>query len=55
MKYPMVLTSCGHSFEEIAIRKWLEKNEKCPICNKPANVGNLIKNFALSAICMTYH
>jgi predicted Zn-ribbon and HTH transcriptional regulator len=51
---PMVLTSCGHSFDESAIRKWLAKNKKCPLCNKEASEENMLKNFSLAAICNTY-
>jgi E3 ubiquitin-protein ligase RAD18 len=55
MRSPMILTSCGHSFDESAIRKWLEKNKKCPLCTKPATAENLLKNFALDAICASHH
>jgi len=48
MTSPMMLTSCGHTFEEKTIREWLAKQNKCPLCNKPAEVSMLMKNFALA-------
>ena len=50
MKSPMIVTGCGHSFEESAIRDWLNKHNKCPICNGPANVDTIVKNFTLADI-----
>jgi len=43
----MVLASCGHSFDERAIRSWLTKQHKCPICECPSTPDQLIPNFSL--------
>lgn len=45
MKKPSVLT-CGHSFEDNAIREHLTKSEKCPKCEKTSD-GTVVPNTSL--------
>ena len=47
MSSPVILTVCGHTFEEKDLKEWLKKNSKCPLCNKTAIIENIVKNFAL--------
>ena len=48
MSEPVSL-SCGHSFEEIDIKRWLEKNKKCAFCSKDVD-GIMTKNFTLKGV-----
>ena len=54
MNSPMILATCGHTFEEKTIREWLMKERKCPLCNKSAQMEHLIKNFALAEVCSAH-
>lgn len=54
MKNPWVVTECGHSFERKQIIKWLNKDEKCPLCNKKAVQKNLKPNFQLKQVIRAY-
>jgi len=54
MTSPMIITSCGHTFEEQTIKEWLSKENKCPLCSRPAKGDGLVKNFALAEVCAKY-
>eukprot|EP01116_Phalansterium_solitarium_P020678 TRINITY_DN6161_c0_g2_i1.p1 TRINITY_DN6161_c0_g2~~TRINITY_DN6161_c0_g2_i1.p1 ORF type:complete len:879 (-),score=199.74 TRINITY_DN6161_c0_g2_i1:105-2741(-) len=47
MREPVMLTSCGHTFERRAIEHWLSKSPapRCPSCSQPADVRQLQVNF----------
>lgn len=47
MSHPYFLKNCGHSFQGRNIHKWLETKNKCPLCNKEANLGDLTQNWTL--------
>ncbi len=53
---PVILSTCGHSFEEEAIKEHFRTIEnlrsnvnvtRCPICNTPADSGHLVTNWNL--------
>eukprot|EP00923_Selenidium_pygospionis_P027575 GHVN01049732.1.p1 GENE.GHVN01049732.1~~GHVN01049732.1.p1 ORF type:complete len:252 (+),score=55.03 GHVN01049732.1:109-864(+) len=37
MADPVILFTCGDTFERIAIEKWFTKNETCPLCRKASD------------------
>ena len=47
MRYPFMITSCGHTFERDAIRLHLSRKQQCAICREPATVNQLMENYAL--------
>lgn len=49
-----VLTPCGHSFCSICIRKYLQKESKCPLCLSDLTESMLQKEFLVQEICSSY-
>ncbi|CDO93115.1 unnamed protein product [Kluyveromyces dobzhanskii CBS 2104] len=49
-----VLTPCGHSFCSICIRKYLQKESKCPLCLSELTESMLQKEFLVQEICSSY-
>jgi predicted Zn-ribbon and HTH transcriptional regulator len=47
MDSPVILITCGHSFDEKQIREWLKKSPNCPMCKKESNETYIGKNYAL--------
>lgn len=45
-----VMTLCGHTFDEKAIKEWLGKNKTCPECRKPVNEDSLLPNYAVKHV-----
>lgn len=50
MSHPYILKNCGHSFQGQNIKKWLQNKNKCPLCNKEANLGDLMQNWTLKTL-----
>eukprot|EP00457_Paulinella_chromatophora_P003130 gb/GEZN01003136.1/.p1 GENE.gb/GEZN01003136.1/~~gb/GEZN01003136.1/.p1 ORF type:complete len:547 (-),score=63.65 gb/GEZN01003136.1/:477-2117(-) len=49
-----VMTTCGHTFERMAILKWFEGRPTCPCDNKRLASLHLSTNFALKATIANY-
>lgn len=52
MRDPYILTNCGHSFEKKNIYQWLQRKGVCPLCNRKAEVSDLIPNFQLKNVML---
>lgn len=49
-----MLTSCGHTYCSVCIRKYLIHTPKCPICAKELRESNLSRNVLLEQIVISY-
>ncbi|KAH3667116.1 hypothetical protein WICMUC_005463 [Wickerhamomyces mucosus] len=49
-----MLTSCGHTFCSVCIRKCLMHTAKCPICSKEIRESNLSRNVVLEQLVTSY-
>lgn len=49
-----MLTSCGHTFCSVCIRKYLIHTPKCPICAKELRESNLSRNVLLEQVVLSY-
>lgn len=49
-----MLTSCGHSFCSVCIRKYLIHTPKCPICSKEIRESNVQRNVLLEQVVMSF-
>lgn len=49
-----MLTSCGHSYCSVCIRKYLIHTPKCPICAKELRESNLSRNVLLEQVVISY-
>lgn len=49
-----VLTPCGHTFCSICIRKYLQKENKCPLCLSELTESMLQKEFLVQEICKSF-
>jgi len=49
-----MLTSCGHTFCSVCIRKYLIHTPKCPICAKELRESNLSRNVLLEQVVISY-
>lgn len=49
-----VLTPCGHSFCSLCIRKYLQRESKCPLCLNELTESMLQKEFLVQEICSNY-
>ena len=47
---PLLFRSCGHSFCSVCIRKWLLKNNFCPVCNAEQDEFELLSCPTLSKV-----
>jgi hypothetical protein len=47
MIHPVILSSCGHTFESSDIHNWCSTNSNCPVCRKQCSTNNIVSNFAL--------
>ena len=52
---PVILTTCGHTFEEVVIKDWFKKQVSCPLCKKPSENSAIIKNFAIADAISNYN
>lgn len=49
-----MLTSCGHTFCSVCIRKYLIHTPQCPICAKELRESNLSRNVLLEQVVISY-
>lgn len=49
-----VLTTCGHSYCSVCIRKYLIHTAKCPICSKEIREANLQRNVLLEQVVICF-
>ena len=46
MHSPIVITKCGHTFQDATIRQWIGQlpSRACPTCDRPVAVADLVRN-----------
>ena len=47
MREPLIITTCGHTFEKNPIEMWVSKKKSCPKCRQKVKEGELISNFSM--------
>ena len=47
MREPLIITTCGHTFEKKPIEMWVSKKKSCPKCRQKVKDGELISNFSM--------
>ncbi|KAK3584719.1 hypothetical protein CHS0354_036496 [Potamilus streckersoni] len=48
-----VMTACGHRFCEKCIQEWVDRQHKCPCCNNPLQLDQLIKDHQFDSLLAT--
>ncbi|KAL3865385.1 hypothetical protein ACJMK2_042777 [Sinanodonta woodiana] len=48
-----VMTSCGHRFCEKCIQEWVDRQHKCPCCNNPLHIDQIIKDHQFDSLLAT--
>ena len=49
MRNPVSI-GCGHTFDNEDIKKWLQTNDKCPLCNKPVRYEDARPNYSIRSL-----
>jgi len=49
MREPLIITTCGHTFEKLPIEMWVSAKKSCPKCRQKVKEGELISNFSMKA------
>ncbi|KAJ1679617.1 E3 ubiquitin-protein ligase rad18 [Spiromyces aspiralis] len=50
----MMLTSCGHNFCSLCIRRYLTTEKKCPSCRKSVDDSELLPNRLIDSITRSF-
>ena len=47
MQSPIVITRCGHTFQDATIRQWIGElpSRACPTCDRPIAKADLVRNY----------
>lgn len=49
-RHRVVSLRCGHLFGKECVKQWLNINQTCPVCKKPAAVGEILEIFATNVV-----
>lgn len=51
---PVILVSCGHTFQREHIEQWLMKRKECPLCKVPTDGKSVKPNFTVKSLVSAY-
>ena len=57
MQSPVVITKCGHTFQDATIRQWIGDlpSRACPTCDRPIAKADLVRNHAVEDVAGVLH
>ena len=50
MDDPIIITKCGHTFQQDAIKAWIKKKKVCPLCMIEIEENDLKPNYTMKAL-----